>query len=383
MRILAYTENYASETVTFITNELEQVQKEHQLLLVYSNRKNPERYNLKSMIRVPYSFNRVYNKIRWWLEQSQIYFSVSNITFKREINKIISEFHPALIHCHFGTDFLKVAGNIENDNSKIPILVSFYGFDVTERIQNKAVLKQYRHLLSASNIYSVAVSASLIKNIDKFIQPKNKAVVLHSGIDTNFYKRKENTLNAKEFVFLQVSSFNQKKGHKYTLEAFKKFLSVNNKYNYKFIIAGFGPLENTIREQIKKMDLENYVSLKGPVTPAEMVELASGANCFVHMSITADNGDQEGLPNVLLEAMSLELPILSTLHAGIPEIVIHGENGILCEEKNIAEYVEGFNKIADWKICPHNRARIINHFSFESHMNQLNKIYSEIASTRK
>lgn len=378
MKILSYTENYASETVTFITNELKHVQESHQLLLIYSNRKNPDRYNLNSMVEIPYKFSKITNKLRWWLEQFELYYFLYNFSYRKKLNKTVNDFKPDIIHCHFGTDFLKVISNLSNQHKHIPILISFYGFDVTERIKNKSVLKQYKKYMSLSNVFSVAVSTSLVENINKFIKPYNLAKSLNSGVDTDFFVRKPIELSPREFIFLQVSSFTPKKGHNYTLQAFKKFIEQNKLYKYKFIIAGFGPLESEIKNQVKELGLENYVFLQGPVTPSEMVDLASTVNCFVQMSITADNGDQEGLPNVLLEAMSLQLPIVSTIHAGIPEIIENGINGILCEEKNINQYVEAFNNIVNWKICPKNREKIIELFSINAHMNTLNKIYSDI-----
>ncbi len=364
--------------MTFLTNELKCVDTEHELLFAYSNRLNPELYQLKAMVQIPYKFNRVNTKIRWLLEKYEISFPLRNFTFKKKLNKTISDFKPDIIHCHFGTDFLKVMGNLNEEHRHIPFLVSFYGFDVTERIKNKAVLKKYIQFFNKPNIHSIAVSESLIKNINDHIKPYNKAILLHSGIDVDFFRRKESPKNSGEFIFLQVSYFNQKKGYYYTLKAFRKFIDENNDCNYKFKIVGFGPLENSIKDQIKELALENHVTMLPPVSPQEMVELSSNVDCFVQMSITADNGDQEGLPNVLLEAMSLELPILSTVHAGIPEIVAHRVNGILCAEKNIEEYVKGFKEISKWKKCPHNREKIINLFSFQAHMKHLNEIYKSI-----
>ena len=56
---------------------------------------------------------------------------------------------------------------------------------------------------------------------------------------------------------------------------------------------------------------------------------------FVHHSITPQNGDEEGIPTSIMEAMLMKLPILTTYHAGIPELVKHGENGLLCKEKDV------------------------------------------------
>jgi colanic acid/amylovoran biosynthesis glycosyltransferase len=378
MRILAYTENYASETVTFITNELKAVEQSNDLLLLYSVRKNKDRYALKNMVQVPYRFNRVVKKLRWWSEQWQWNYFLRNTKFALSLNKNINEFQPQIIHCHFGTDYLKLAANLDPQNANIPTLVSFYGFDVTERIQNKAVLKSYQTYLNKTNVHSVAVSLSLTDKINTLIRPANNARVLHSGIDTELYKRKALKMEAGEFVFVQVASFNPKKGHKYTLQAFRKFIDSNTKFNYKFIIAGFGPLEEEIKQQVKALGLEDKVSVLGPVDPNGMVDLCSRANCFVHMSVKADNGDEEGLPNVLLEAMSLELPVMATWHAGIPEIVEDGVNGLLCEEKNIDQYVKAFAQISDWEIKPGNRKKIEEKFSLDAHMKKLQAHYLEI-----
>ena len=221
----------------------------------------------------------------------------------------------------------------------------------------------------------------MVDNINNLVKPVNKAELLHSGIDTDFFQRKNIATSPGEFTFLQVASFNPKKGHLYTLQAFRKFLDKTHNKKYRFIIAGFGPLENEIKSCINELDLNSNVIMLPAQTPSEMIELCSRANCFVHMSITADNGDQEGLPNVLLEAMSLELPILSTVHAGIPEIIEHQKNGILCTEKNIEEYVKGFEEITKWKLCPQNREKIITHFSIEAHMRKLEDIYTKILKT--
>lgn len=378
MKILAYTYSYASKTVTFITNELKQVDNQHDLLLVYSERVNPDNYYLKKMYCIAFKFNKIVNKLRWWLEQTEVYYTLYNIKFGKEINKVIRDFNPDIIHCHFGIDFLKLFSNLDKENKNRKFLISFYGYDVTERIKNRAVLRCYQKLLSVPNIYSVSVSNSLANNINTLIKPFHLVQVLPSGVDTDFFKRKLIKKEKEEFIFLQVSSFVEKKGHKYTLEAFKKFIETKQSNRYKFIIAGFGPLEDEIKTQIKTLNLNDYVEIRGSVTPSEMVDLASSADCFVHMSITAENGDQEGLPNVILEAMSLELPILSTVHAGIPDIIINGQNGILCYEKNIDEYVAAFGKIIDWSILPKNRQRIVEKYSLLKHMDELNKIYDSI-----
>jgi hypothetical protein len=94
MKVLAYTETYASETITFIVNELKSVQEKHDLLLLYSERLNPNLGTLNKMVEIPYKFNRLTNKVRWWLEQWQVYFSQYNYRFKKRLNETINLFEP-------------------------------------------------------------------------------------------------------------------------------------------------------------------------------------------------------------------------------------------------------------------------------------------------
>ena len=177
--------------------------------------------------------------------------------------------------------------------------------------------------------------------------------------------------------FLQIASFREKKGHVYALEAFKKLIESEKDKSLKFIIAGFGPLEKRIKEKILELNLGNFVEVLGTQTPSELRSLASRSNCFVHHSITSENGDVEGLPNVLLEMMSIELPILSTLHGGIPHIIEDEVNGYLVPEKDIEAFYKAMKKVLLWEYCPNNRQKIIDIFSFEKHMENLENIYSE------
>ncbi len=383
IRVLAYTENYAHKTVTFITNELKYLSQNHELHLAYSTRINPELYELEKMYHIPFQFNVITNKLRWWLEQFEVSYWCLNFRFKKELNRLIEQVKPMLIHCHFGTDFLKLITNLDKKNRQIPIVISFYGFDVTEKVSNKAYLNKYIKYLRNKNIFSLAVSGSLVDTINQKIKPVNSARLLHSGIDTDFFVRKEVIKNSQEYRFIQVSSYLEKKGHSFMLEAFKKFIESDNRYKYKLILIGFGPLEQNVRNKVKELNLEQFVEMLPPVSPQEMVDACSAADCFVQLSIKAQNGDCEGLPNAILEAMSLEMPILSTFHAGIPEIVENGVNGILCEEKNINNYVNGFREIVSWKRCPHNRQKIVTSFSFKKHCLELENTYRKILSENR
>ena len=91
-----------------------------------------------------------------------------------------------------------------------------------------------------------------------------------------------------------------------------------------------------------------------------------------------ENGDEEGIPNAIMEAMAMKLPILSTFHAGIPELVEHGVNGLLCEEKDIDSLATQMLEIQSWGKLDKNRQKIIDEFNYESHNKKLLEFYNQV-----
>ena len=102
------------------------------------------------------------------------------------------------------------------------------------------------------------------------------------------------------------------------------------------------------------------------------------ADVFVHHSITSKKGDQEGIPNALVEAMAMEMPVLTTFHSGIPELVSHGVNGFLCEENDVLTYSEQMDQIYNWGYRKENRDLIEKKFSLKKHIDKLNEMYDYI-----
>jgi len=104
----------------------------------------------------------------------------------------------------------------------------------------------------------------------------------------------------------------------------------------------------------------------------------SEANIFVHHSVTGPSGDMEGIPNAIMEAMGMELPVLSSIHSGIPELVENGENGFLVQEFDVESYAERINDIYDWELQPKNRTKVLEAFEQEVHKKRLLDIYTSV-----
>jgi colanic acid/amylovoran biosynthesis glycosyltransferase len=102
------------------------------------------------------------------------------------------------------------------------------------------------------------------------------------------------------------------------------------------------------------------------------------ASVFVHHSVTAGNGDMEGIPNALIEAMAMQLPVVSTWHSGIPELVEHEVNGYLVEERDISALADCLYLALDRGLLPHNREKLHFDFNIAAHNAKLESFYQQI-----
>ena len=102
------------------------------------------------------------------------------------------------------------------------------------------------------------------------------------------------------------------------------------------------------------------------------------ADVFVHHSITSSNGDQEGIPTALMEAMAMELPVISTIHSGIPELVQNGVNGYLVQEKDINTYAKKMSEALKLGKLLKNREIINADFELTKHNEQLVQLYQKL-----
>lgn len=178
----------------------------------------------------------------------------------------------------------------------------------------------------------IAVSENL-KNylISKKLQ-EEIITVIHNGIDPGLIKpiksinelKSEFNIKAEDHVIGSVGRLVPVKGHKYFLEGAKKILEVNNKV--VFVVVGDGPLMLDLGNQIKKLGISNKVRFLG--FRKDIIDIMNIFDIFVITSL------HEGVPMVLLEAMSLAKPIIATKVGGIPEIISDNQNGLLVSAKD-------------------------------------------------
>jgi glycosyltransferase involved in cell wall biosynthesis len=157
---------------------------------------------------------------------------------------------------------------------------------------------------------------------------------IYHGLDTeSFVPAHEAPAEPQAPLVLSVGRFVEKKGFSYLVEACARLIAQGTRL--RCLIVGEGGAEYArIKGLIEASSLQNVISLKGPVSQAELRQLYAAADLFVLPCQVMDDGDRDGIPNVLAEAMAVGLPVVSTAISGIPELVAHGHDGLLVPERD-------------------------------------------------
>jgi len=206
---------------------------------------------------------------------------------------------------------------------------------------------------------------------------ENKIIIHHLGIDTQKVNFKKRTLpNDRPITFLLASNFVEKKGLDIALHALS---IVKQTQNIKVEIIGNGPLWNNITNQIKTSNIANDVVLHGYKAYDFFIERAYDCDIFIQASRTAADNDKEGTPMSLVDAMATGMPVVSTRHSDIPEIVIDGYNGFLAEENSIDDLADCLKRVIAFErfeeMSVNARKHVEKHFNVTIQANQLEDLY--------
>jgi colanic acid/amylovoran biosynthesis glycosyltransferase len=245
-----------------------------------------------------------------------------------------------VFHAHFGTvgnRFLTAQRSFEQ-----PLVVSFYGYDISRIPRlNPSV---YDDLFKEADAVT-CLSEDMRDDLIDLECPREKVHKVPLCIDVNRFQYTERTIDSKEPVqVLSVARFVEKKGLQYALEAISK-LDVSNEVRY--LIAGDGDRRQLLEKQISELGIENQVELLGWKSQEEISRLMAQSHLFLLPSVTASDGDKEGTPTVLLEAQATGLPVISTTHAGIPEIVADGDAGLLVPERDSDSLADALSELLE------------------------------------
>ncbi|TFZ04204.1 glycosyltransferase [Ramlibacter rhizophilus] len=253
--------------------------------------------------------------------------------------RAVHRFAPDLAHVHFGVDAVSAWGWLSQ--TKIPVVVTLHGYDVTIRPEwwwagnGGRSRRHYPNLLARlarqPRVRFVAVSNSIrSKAIAMYGLPSEKVSVLHIGVDREVFKPVGLPVRSRGAKVLFVGRLVEKKG---ALNLIRAMAVVQHALpSAHLTVVGDGP-QRAECEQLAKVLAVN-VCFKGACSHEEVRAIMQDARVFCLPSITAENGDAEGLPISLLEAQACGLPVVAT-QAG-REAVLDGESGFICPSNDIA-----------------------------------------------
>ena len=163
--------------------------------------------------------------------------------------------------------------------------------------------------------------------------------IAYCGIDVERFSYSEPQAGRNDvFTILASGRLVEKKGFKYLIEACKL---LQDRIEYKCVIAGSGELNDELNQQIKALGLQGQVRVTGePLMQEEITEFMRSGDCYCLPCVWASDNDVDGLPQMLMEAMACGLPVISTRLVGIPDLVIDHDTGILIEPNKVEEIAE-------------------------------------------
>jgi len=282
-----------------------------------------------------------------------------------------------IAYCQFGYIGTKIAKLIKKGRGpQGKLVVCFRGSDITKHLKEELI--QYRQLFGAGDLFLPVCDYFRRKLIFLGCDPK-KIVVHHSAIDCKKFINKKKKLSRNGEI--HIVSIGRLIGKKGLDDALKAVIRIIKKYPHvRYTIVGDGEMREDLERLIEKNGMKNKITLFGWANRDEVVSILNKADIFLLPSKTSSDNNKEGIPNVLKEAMACGLPVISTYHAGIPELVEDGVSGFLVPEGDIDQIAAKIEYLIknknQWSAMGKaGRKKIEQEYEIESVVNKLEKLF--------
>jgi colanic acid/amylovoran biosynthesis glycosyltransferase len=282
-----------------------------------------------------------------------------------------------LVHCQFGHLGLSALTLREIGAFRGRLVVSFRGWDLTAHEDEGG----YRALFRIGDLFLPVCGAFRDRLIGMGCDP-GKIQVHRSGIDLSKFDYAVRTRGPDQPTrLLTVARLVEKKGIEFGVRAVARLRESGRAVVYT--IVGDGPLRPELQGLVEELGLSDVVRFEGPKDHAGVMEALAGAHMLLAPSVTAADGDQEGIPNALKEAMATGLPVVSTMHSGIPELVEDRVSGFLVPEADPAALADRVAFLADrpkeWAAMGRaGRARIEAEYDIRTLNHRLMVLYDDL-----
>jgi glycosyltransferase involved in cell wall biosynthesis len=352
-------------TETFIYREVKGIKK-YRTLVLCAERQNADKFPYNDVV-----CTRDDGLLGHLLNGAYLKFGLGSPYF----SKVIEKEGVRLLHAHYGPTGTRMLPL--KRKHKIPLVTSFRGIDASLFPARNP--RMYEKLFAEGDIFLVR-SRDMADDLSRLGCPEAKIQVLHSGINPDEFQFNKR-LPSKDPVLLTVARLSANKGIQHTISAF--FESLKRHPHARLRIVGEGPFRQELERQIKRLGLADKVTLLGAMSHDEVVKEMDAAHIFVLSSYTTDEGEKEGVPNVLMESAACGMPVISSRHAGIPELVLDGKSGILVPERDEEALALAMGNLLDkpdsWgRFGAAGRAHVQDEFNIITQAKRAEDVYSRL-----
>jgi colanic acid/amylovoran biosynthesis glycosyltransferase len=300
-------------------------------VVIAQKREQAERYPFEHIQIVPKPATHFLRRF-WFRQLRDMPWQISDSEL-RALLGVLNKIDARLLHIYFGQIAVHLLPLIRA--WKNPSIVSFHGADVTVDMNKPAYREATRQMLEAVKLVLVR-SESLRRAVTDLGCDQEKIEIQRTGIPLEEFPFRERSLPKNgEWRLVQAGRLIEKKGLSVTLRTFAAFLG---KYpNATLTIAGEGPMLGELQQLARELNVDARVSFTGFISQEQLRDIYYRSHIFLHPSQTGRDGNQEGIPNSMLEAMASGLPVFATQHGGIPEAIENGVSGVLVSERDHEE----------------------------------------------
>ena len=248
-----------------------------------------------------------------------------------------------VVLAHFGWAGARVCALLESMESRPPLITIYHGRDVGAAWHSNR-MADYNDLFRAGALH-LTVNAAFAELLIQAGAPPGKVRTHHLGIPVEEYGFR--TAQRYDVLrFLSVCRLVEKKGIDIAIRALARLAADHPEIEWRYDIGGDGPEAEALRDLVRETGLSDRIYFLGPLKHAETLARIRAADVLLQPSVTAEDGDQEGIPVILMEAMAIGVIVCSTRHSGIPELVEDGISGLLSDEHDIEGLAANLHRLA-------------------------------------
>ena len=267
-------------------------------------------------------------------------------SFAASLTQRYGPIHAVVGHLRLGARSVTLARQLS-----VPIMAVFHGDDANVGLRSEQRIADSVRLRSAPAAFFLAVSQNLVDRLIDFGMPPERTFLHHLGVDLIRYRAADRPETGRPVKIVMAARFRRVKGHAMAIRGFAKFAERFPGASLHFIGSGESPDHehcwDEIQALVARSGLAGSIRFRGRMPVEALAGEFADADIGLQTSVFAPaEGQVEGVPNTILEAMATGLPMVATRHGGIPEAVLHERSGLLVEEHDVEALAEALGRLA-------------------------------------